>query len=372
MARQKGSKNSKGISKKGTASGTGFHGGIQEPNSGANAFTLGLNKTASLDKNASSGEYSVTQTQSFFYSPELTSDSWVLPKSRQEILKWIRIFFNLEPYIQQITMMHSLYPFSKFDLVVSDPTIKKFYEEMSSNGDFNLFEFILQASLSREKFGEAIPFGNLTQDENPSKNGKKLFRWHNFILLEPELVEIKTDMMSGKKTFEMVPTEEIKALISSTRPEDIERVAELRESSPELVNAVVEHRNIKLDESCVSQIARITDPSATRGTSRIQSCFKALILQDWIRLAQSAYAKNYVFPKELWTIGDLASGTMPSNDDLNNWKQLINQSIQSPPFTIVAPPIVHYEALSVMGKQFPLNQEYDYIQDQLLINPFAP
>ena len=54
MARQKGSKNSKGISKKGTASGTGFHGGIQEPNSGANAFTLGLNKTASLDKNASS------------------------------------------------------------------------------------------------------------------------------------------------------------------------------------------------------------------------------------------------------------------------------------------------------------------------------
>jgi hypothetical protein len=69
MARPKGSKN-QGISKKGTASGTGFHGGIQEPNSGANAFTLGLNKTSSLDKTAGS-EYSVTQTQSFFYSPEL-------------------------------------------------------------------------------------------------------------------------------------------------------------------------------------------------------------------------------------------------------------------------------------------------------------
>ena len=106
---------------------------------------------------------------------------------------------------------------------------------------------------------------------------------------------------------------------------------------------------------------------ATRGTSRIQSCFKALILQDWIRLAQSAYAKNYVFPKELWTIGDLASNTMPDQNTLNNWKQLINQSIQSPPFTIIAPPIVHYEPLSVMGKQFPLNAEYDYIQDQLLV-----
>jgi hypothetical protein len=350
MARTKGSKNK--VAKTGTSKN--------------NPFTMGMQKSAALDKTAT-GDYSVTQTQSFFYSPELTSDSWVLPKSRQEILKWIRIFFNLEPYIQQITMMHSLYPFSKFDMVVSDPSVKKFYEEMASNGNFNLFEFVCQASLSREKFGEAICFGNMMQDEEADKSGKKLFRWHNFILLEPELVEIKTDMMTGKKTFEMVPTEEIKALVSSQRPEDEERVEELKKNSPELVNAVLEHRNIKLDESCVSQIARITDPSATRGTSRIQSCFKALILQDWIRLAQSAYAKNYVFPKELWTIGDLASNTMPSQNDLNNWRQLINSSIISPPFTIIAPPIVHYEPLSVMGKQFPLNAEYDYIQDQLLV-----
>lgn len=354
----------KSISKKGTTSGIGFHGGIQSPNSGANVFTIG--KTASLDKTAG-GDYSVTQTQSFFYSPELTSDSWVLPKSRQEILKWIRIFFNLEPYIQQIIMMHSLYPFSKFDLIVNDASVKKFYEEMSANGDFNLFEFICQASLSREKFGEAICFGNMIQDETPLRNGKRMWRWTNFILLEPELVEIKTDMTSGKKTFEMVPTEEIKALVSSTRPEDVERVEELKKTSPEIINAVQEHRNIRLDDDCVSQIARITDPSASRGTSRVQSCFKALILQDWIRLAQSAYAKNYVFPKELWTIGDLASNTVPTTTDLEHWRQVINQSIQNPPFTIIAPPIVHYEPLSVMGKQFPLNNEYDYIQDQLLV-----
>src|SRR5579863_7774782 len=181
MAKAKGNK--KGMSKKGTMSPTGFPGGVQDPTSGANAFSIGIGKTASMDKTAGS-EYSVTQTQSFFYSPELTSDSWVLPKSRQEILKWIRIFFNLEPYIQQITMMHSLYPFSKFDLVVSDPTVKKFYEEMASNGDFDLFDYICQASISREKFGEAICFGNLGQDESPSLNGKQLFRWINFILLE--------------------------------------------------------------------------------------------------------------------------------------------------------------------------------------------
>jgi hypothetical protein len=38
--------------------------------SGGSAFSVGMEKTASLDKTAT-GSYSVTQTQSFFYSPEL-------------------------------------------------------------------------------------------------------------------------------------------------------------------------------------------------------------------------------------------------------------------------------------------------------------
>lgn len=351
----------KPLVKNGTLSAVGFNGGVQNPDSSSNAFSIGMDKSASLNK---TGEYQVTQTNSFFYSPELTSESWLLPKSRQEILKWCRIFFNLEPYIQRITMMHSMYPFSKFDLVVSDPSVKKFYEEMCSNANFNLFRFILQAALSREKFGEAICFGNM---EEIGEGKDKKWTWHNFVLLEPELVEVKTDMMTGKRSFELIPTEELKSLVLSTRPEDQERVQKMKEQSPEIVAAVEGHRNIQLDDVCTSMIARITDPSATRGTSPIQSLFKALILQDWIRLAQSAYAQRYVFPKELWTIGDLANNVMPDQDTLNDWKQLINQSIQNPPFTIIAPPIVKYEALSVMGKQFPLNAEYDYIQDQLLV-----
>jgi intein/homing endonuclease len=629
-----------------------------------------------------------------------------------------RIFYNLEPYVKRITNLHAAYPFSKFDLVVQDVSVKKFYEEMCSNQHFNLLSYILRASISYNKFGEAICFGNMTQDVENPKGEEKLYRWANFVLLEPELVEIKTDMLTGTQTFELIPTEELKALVSSTRPEDQERVEKLKESSPELVNAINDHRNIKLDENCTSMIADLTDPSATRGTSPIQcltgdtkirlldgtsptlkelfdlkrknfwvysidknnsivpgradevvftkkdivykitldsgnyikcskehpivlrdgsyknaeflsvgeslmplyskisklgeesrtitgyeliynpaddawkythrvvadfingavskkdivhhqnfhktdntpenllvlsrkdhiklhkalvekarqnpdfiknltagvirswekeerheiqserlkelweteeyrnnavtamriskadpeyrkktsetqkivqqrpevkakiaqtknengsflvqgesmkrrwqdpeyvakilairrspefrknaaekqkqvaekkrlnhkvlsieilpaeelydiksvgnfhnfaldcgvfvhNClFKALILQDWIRLAQSAYAQNYVFPKELWTIGDLASNTMPSEQDISNWKNLINQSIQNPPFSIFAPPIVKYEPLSVMGKQFPLNAEYDYIQDQLLV-----
>lgn len=62
MARQKGSKNkSKGVQKTGIL--------LKD---GGNPFTMGIEKTSALNKEAT-GEYAVTQTQSFFYSPELNT-----------------------------------------------------------------------------------------------------------------------------------------------------------------------------------------------------------------------------------------------------------------------------------------------------------
>ena len=111
-------------------------------------FSSGIHKTATTN---------VQTTSSFFYSPELTTESWLLPKTRQEILKWARIFFNLEPYVQQIIIMHSLYPFSKFEVNTDDESITEFYKDMSFNEHFDLFEFILKASLElSEVLREAI------------------------------------------------------------------------------------------------------------------------------------------------------------------------------------------------------------------------
>lgn len=357
MGRPKGSKNKSGAAGTGGVNltgATGTNGGMM---SGSRLFNFGA---ASVGMNKT-GDYNVTQSPSMFYSPELTTESWLLPKSRQEILKWVRIFFNLEPYIQAIIMMHSRYPLSNFEIVTPDKSITEFYTEMAFNKDFDLYGFMNEASLSYQKFGEAICFGNMERGKD------KFYRWTKFVLLEPELIEIKTDMFSGGKTFELIPTDELKNLVSSTKPEDAERKKQLAEEAPEIMAAINEKRNIKLSEEAVSQIARITDPSATRGTSQIQSCFKVLIYQDWIRLAQSAFAQRYIFPIELWTIGDLERNIIPTADDLDRFRTIITQAVQQPPFSLVFPPTVHYEPLSTLGKQFPINNEYEYIQDQLMV-----
>ena len=334
-------------------SGQYLAGGLQNPSSmfSYGSAKLGIEKVGA----------DVQQTSSFFYSPELTTESWLLPKSRQEILKWARIFFNLEPYVQSIIIMHSLYPFSKFEISTEDESITQFYKDMAFNENFDLFEFILRASLSYQKFGEALPFGNMVKGED------KKYRWSRFVLLEPELVEITTDMFEGTQAFSLIPTEELKTLVKSTDEADLKRLEKLREKAPAIVDAIEKNINIEMSEDHVSVIANLTDPSATRGTSPIQCLFKVLIYQDWIRLAQSAFAQRYIFPIELWKLGDASQGIIPDEKAIGDFRQMINQAIQNPPFTIIYPDIVKYEAVSTLGKQFPINNEYEYIHDQLLV-----
>jgi hypothetical protein len=319
----------------------------------------GIQKTANFQS---------TQVPSFFYSPELTTESWVLPKSRQEILKWCRIFFNLEPLIQAGVKMHSQYPFSKFDIVTADPSVTEFYKEMAFNADFDLYNFLLSASLSYRKFGEAIPFGNMTSFKGA--DGKVYYKWSKFILLEPELVEIRQDVWGGETQFELIPTEEMKKSAEKILRGDDPNLEALKESiPPAILTALQQGKNIPLDPEHVSLIADITDPSATRGTPQIQCCFKTLIYQDWIRLAQTAQAQRYHFPVELWKIGrfDTNPPIIPTQAQLQQYQAMINQAIQQPPFSVVVPDIVNYEPIGVNNKLLPMAPEYEYIYDQIMM-----
>lgn len=333
------------------------------------SFKNQISKAASLDRTAnmsgmggaiSGGAYPTSQTPSNFYSPELTVESFLLPKSRQEILKWCRIFFNLEAYIQSIITMHADYPFSKFDIITEDPSVTEFYKDVAFSDTFDLYDFIRKASLSYWKFGEAIPFGNMDKIEGDDRH-----RWTNFILLEPELVEVRQEIFEDTPHFELVPTEELKQIIKSSDPMAIER----QKGIPDVVKeSILSNRLIPLDSEAVSLIGRITDPSATRGTPVIQSLFKILIYQDWIRLAQAAFAQRYVFPIELWQIGDAAQGIWPTQEELETFKNTISLAVQNPPFSLVFPPVVKYESLSTQGRSyFPVTNEYQYIHDQILV-----
>lgn len=241
------------------------------------------------------------------YDPTVVLNKLNMPKSRCEILRWVRIYFNTDLIVNNIVQENAALAMSTFELITPDVKIGNFYKEMAFNDNFNLNDFMKQFSLSYHKFGEAIPFGN----KEEGKDGK--WKWTKFILLEPELVEVVHDYMIGDRTFELIPTEELKELANDS--------LKSRELDIEIVTAIKEHRNIRLNTENVSMVARITDPSATRGTSPIQSAFKIIACMDDMRINKKGSEKDWEYYKNQLSLGLKVNSAVSRSvrDQFENW-----------------------------------------------------
>ena len=237
--------------------------------------------------------YDTEQTIPNFYTPELTPETWLLPRSRAEILRWCRLFFNLDPYINSILTMHAQYPISNFRLSYKDKDTEAFFNrKLFDNKEFSWIDFLEQVMLSYFKMGEAVVWADWSESKGT---------WNGFSLIDPSLIEYKEDPISGEVEMSIIPTRELKQMLA-------DGLKQGRTDIPvEYIRCVQENQKIPLDATGtepnyltgkkyspakVFMLARKTDPGATRCTPIIQSLFKTLIYQDKIKLAQIACASG--------------------------------------------------------------------------------
>ena len=212
-----------------------------------------------------------------FYSPELTPETWLLPKSRLEILKWCRIYFNLDPYIQSILTMHAQYPISTFRLQYKDKDTEDFFNrKLFEDCQIDWVSFLERLSLSYYVYGEAICWG----DWNSVKG-----TWNDIILIDPALIDYQEDALTGKSVMSLIPTQELKQLVAQA----------LRDGSTNLpadyIACVQDNKQIPLDTEGVEPnyltgrkyvpptafiFARLLSPGSTRGVPIIQQLFKCV------------------------------------------------------------------------------------------------
>ena len=307
-----------------------------------------------------------------FYSPELTPETWLLPKSRLEILKWCRIYFNLDPYIQSILTMHAQYPISTFRLQYKDKDTEDFFNrKLFEDCQIDWVSFLERLSLSYYVYGEAICWG----DWNSVKG-----TWNDIILIDPALIDYQEDALTGKSVMSLIPTQELKQLVAQA----------LRDGSTNLpadyIACVQDNKQIPLDTEGVEPnyltgrkyvpptafiFARLLSPGSTRGVPIIQQLFKTLIYADKIRLAQVAAADSFYNPIQLWSIGsytgDPKTSIIPTEADLQQYRDMIEQATMTPPFSIYVPPFVKYEALGVQGKLLSVYEDLGYVENCIFV-----
>ena len=294
------------------------------------------------------------------YSPELTPDMWLMPKSRLETLRWTRLFFNMDPYIYSIIMMHAMYPFSMFNIIAEDEEVTKFYKKCAFNRKFNLYDFILQMSLSYNKFGEAIVMGIDEKIKGKVKDKDvELIRWKKFVLFEPEFIEIRQAFFEDDPRYYLQITDEMK-----------KDILEATQSGRPVENAeeILRNDELLLDTEQMSSVMNITDASATRGTSPIQALLRTLLYQDKVNMLKLTAIDRFRYPVEIWKIGDIKENIKPNEAQLRKFEQYIKTAKDNPPFSLFVPPFVNYEVVGYGNEKsiFDYASDYEWTRDSIM------
>jgi len=316
----------------------------------------GMIKNAYLEKQADDSSADVTTSDPSWYHPALTPPNWLLPRSLIESHNWCNTFYNNDPYVNAIISLHSEYPLSKFDLVCSDNYVKQFFEKMLSTKKWDLYTFICEAALQYWKLGEFIACGVFNSKEKI---------WDSWTILDSDSVIVrKPPVLGADLQFRLKITDTMKVMAKS----DSESDRALFDNMPEYVKAaILSEQPIDLPANEVGMMARITRPGDVRGTSIMTPLMKELMYFDKLRVAQQAIADRHVTPLQLWKIGNVASGIVPTGEQLDEFRAELEQAALDPSFNLIWHDAVQYEAVGIIGKILPLIPEFNWIETRIMV-----
>lgn len=288
-----------------------------------------------------------------FYHPLFQSTNMVLPRDRRERNEWCRHFYRTDPVVATALDMHTEFPISNFNLMCADEHIKEFFEYMMFDR-ININDVLLNMGLEYWKIGDVFPFGQLNEHEG---------LWDSFTMLNPDYINIQTSSMVPEPIIELIPDEQIKTIVSSGPRGEYGDI--YRQLSEDIIRSVKQGKNIKLDNRLVTHIAHKASPYEVWGTPIMMRCFKTLIYKDKLRQAQDAIATRHIFPLRVAKIG--APGEpMPSQQDIDDFRDVLLDADMDPNYFLVYHYALQFDYVGSSGKLLPLNQEFDFIQKELM------
>jgi len=200
------------------------------------------------------------------YSPLWLNSNLNLPRDRATINAWSRSFFALNPIVHNAITLHSTYPIAKLNIKCKNQKIEKFFAEMVE--ELDLMTLCCQIAQEYWVLGEAFIYAEL--DERTAK-------WSRLLIQNPDYITVKRSVIAGEPIISMRPDENLRRMIFSQKPSDVQQRQQL---DPAIVEHVKRGESIPLNNFYVSHLARKISPYEVRGTGVIVSNFRNLMLLD--------------------------------------------------------------------------------------------
>lgn len=260
---------------------------------------------------------SVKQTPEV-YSPLWLNSNLNLPRDRATINAWCRSFFALNPFVHNAISLHSTYPISKLSIKCPNKDIEKFFNDMIE--EIDLMNICIQIAQEYWLLGEAFVYAEL--DEGKGK-------WSRIHIQNPDFMIVKRTVVASEPIIMLRPDENLKKIIFSNRPTDIEQRKQLNQH---IIDAVRRGENIPLDNFHVSHLARRISPYEIRGTGLPVCIFRQLMLFDKLRESKYAQADNMINPLTIVKIG--SADYKPTFADLEAWRSVFEDAQYDKDFKI--------------------------------------
>lgn len=289
-------------------------------------------------------------------NPLLNIVNFFLPYNYRVLAQWIRYYDKFHPMVGNCLDLHGSFPISKFDLKLEkeDEKVLRVYEECADQID--LFNRILEISREYELLGEVYPYLHWNESSG---------YFDSLILLNPDFIHVDMHPLAFGKDpiIKLEPDELLKVIATSTNPEDVEIRNEM---DPMVIAAVLTEQNIRLDPFSVCQIARKSSPYEPRGTSIVLRCIKDLLYEDKLREAQYAVADGLITPKLIWKLGDPQYNWMPNEQQLHDFRMLLQAQAHDPLSAIVTHYGLQVDVVGYNGKILPIVPEFEFVEDRIL------
>jgi len=207
-------------------------------------------------------------------TPEVYSPLWLnsnlnLPRDRATINAWCRSFYALNPFVHNAINLHSTYPISKLNIKCPNKEIEAFFNDMIE--EIDLMNICVQIAQEYWLLGESFVYSEL--DESRGK-------WSRLLIQNPDYMIVKRTVVANEPIIMLRPDENLKKIIFSNKPNDIEQRKQL---NSHIIDSVKRGENIPLDNFHVSHLARRISPYEIRGTGLPVCVFRQLMLFDKLR-----------------------------------------------------------------------------------------
>lgn len=289
-----------------------------------------------------------------FYDPEITTTAIYLPRTLKQKNRWCRWFYDHDELIGAALDVHAELPYSRAVLDLDDPSILRHYEESVEKTE--MFSKLPIIDLEFMKIGEVFIHDNWNQS---------LGMWDHITIHNPDFVEVRfTPFADQECAIEIIPDDELKALVHSTRPED----QQLKSRIPDKIyRKVLTGKNITLDPEEVTHIARRSNSYDIRGTSIIARIFRLLMYEDKLREAQITIADNFIYPLKIFKLGDPQKGWIPNETHQRALATMLQQATFDPNFSLIYHYGLNVEYVTIADKVMRLEKEWSDISDKKMI-----